>query len=241
MVIENIYSLLQGNGYPGRGIVTGLTPDGSSAAIAYFIMGRSDNSRNRVFAAHEGGIRTMAADDSKVVDPSLIIYAPVRVIGNHTITTNGDQTDTIFDFVAGGRSFVDALDTRTFEPDSPNWTPRISSMVTVEGGKAQYAMSILKSADGNGDSVRRYYYNYPQPVEGEGHFIHTYKQDGNPIPSFEGEPVRVAIPADPSEFAQGLWTSLNSDNKVSLFVRYIDLATGKATDIITNKYNRVEG
>ena len=246
MVTENIYNLLENNGYPGRGIVLGRTPDGTKAVIAYFIMGRSENSRNRIFDPIEGGIQTMAADDSKLVDPSLIIYRPVRVCGQHTIVTNGDQTDTVYDYVSACRvgpchlgNFGAALETRTFEPDGPNWTPRISGMVTLREGAASYLLSILKSGDGNPDSARRYTFSYAQPVAGEGHFIHTYKCDGNPIPSFEGEPVKIATTNDMQEFAVGLWNSLNADNKVSLFVRYIDIASGKPEDVIINKYDRV--
>lgn len=239
MDIQNIDKLLSTNPYPGRGIVTGLSADGKNAVIAYFIMGRSENSRNRVFTNDGEGIRTEAADPAKLTDPSLIIYSPVRVYGSDTIVTNGDQTDTIYDFIARGDSFQSALETRTFEPDGPNWTPRISGMVTVKDGSANYRLSILKSSDGNGESTRRYYFTYPQPVAGEGHFIHTYRCDGSPIPSFEGEPVKVAIPNDKTEFENLLWNSLNTDNKVSLFVRYIDLATGKPSDTIINKYNRI--
>ncbi|MEG0754716.1 MAG: IMP cyclohydrolase [Angelakisella sp.] len=239
MDIQNIDKLLSTNPYPGRGIVTGLSADGKNAVIAYFIMGRSENSRNRVFTNDGEGIRTEAADPAKLTDPSLIIYSPVRVYGSDTIVTNGDQTDTIYDFITRGDSFQSALETRTFEPDGPNWTPRISGMVTVKDGSANYRLSILKSSDGNGESTRRYYFTYPQPVAGEGHFIHTYRCDGSPIPSFEGEPVKVAIPNDKTEFENLLWNSLNTDNKVSLFVRYIDLATGKPSDTIINKYNRI--
>ncbi|MEG0854685.1 MAG: IMP cyclohydrolase [Angelakisella sp.] len=239
MDIQNIDKLLSTNPYPGRGIVTGLSADGKNAVIAYFIMGRSENSRNRIFTNDGEGIRTEAADPAKLTDPSLIIYSPVRVHGSDTIVTNGDQTDTIYDFITRGDSFQSALETRTFEPDGPNWTPRISGMVTVKDGSANYRLSILKSSDGNGESTHRYYFTYPQPVAGEGHFIHTYRCDGSPIPSFEGEPVKVAIPNDKTEFENLLWNSLNTDNKVSLFVRYIDLATGKPSDTIINKYNRI--
>lgn len=239
MEIQNISNLLKNNPYPGRGIVIGRTPDGKKAVIAYFIMGRSPNSRNRVFDPYEGGLRTLPADDSKVVDPSLIIYSPVRVCANQTIVTNGDQTDTIYDFLSTGRSFEAALETRTFEPDGPNWTPRISGLVTVNQGQMAYRLSILKSADGNGDSTRRYSFSYPQPLAGEGHFIHTYRCDGNPIPSFEGEPVRVSIPGSMENLTIDLWNNLDTDNKVSLFVRHIDLATGDCEDTIINKYDRI--
>ena len=227
---------LRGNTYPGRGIVLGKSEDGSKMVIAYFIMGRSENSRNRVFVEQEDGIRTEAFDPSKLSDPSLIIYAPVRVLNGKTIVTNGDQTDTIFDEMSRGKSFADALRTRTFEPDEPNYTPRISAVVYADGS---YQMSILKSADGNGESVQRYFFDYPQPVAGEGHFISTYKHNGNPIPSFEGEPLRFACPRTIGDFAHGLWQNLNPDNKVSLFARVIDLETGESGDMIFNKYDAV--
>ena len=233
----DLNTLVRENAYPGRGIVLGLTPSGKEAVIAYFIMGRSANSRNRVFDPIPGGIRTMAADPAKLEDPSLIIYNPVLTLGNSHIVTNGDQTDTVYDFMKEGKTFEDALRTRTFEPDGPNWTPRISGLVQLEDGKMQYKLSILKSADGNGESVRRYFFEYPQPVAGEGHFIHTYKCDGNPIPSFEGEPEKVAICEDLDQFANDLWANLNPDNKVSLFVRTICLETGEVGDCIYNKYD----
>ena len=228
--------LLRENSYPGRGIVLGRSSDGRHAVIAYFIMGRSENSRNRVFSADGEGIRTQAYDPSKLTDPSLIIYAPVRVFHDEnntvTIVTNGDQTDTVYDGLAHGMSFSDALRQRTFEPDGPNYTPRISGAVEGFG----YVLSILKSANGNPDSVRRYYFEYPQPVAGEGHFIHTYRCDGNPLPSFEGEPVRVALTAPaPETLAGEIWEALNEDNKVSLFVRYINLVDGTHRDVICNK------
>ena len=237
----DLYRLLRENAYPGRGIVLGLAPGGTKAAIAYFIMGRSANSRNRVFdpVPETGGIRTMAADPARLEDPSLIIYNPVRALGNAHIVTNGDQTDTVYEFMSGGGTFEEALRTRTFEPDGPNWTPRISGLVELEDGACRYKLSILKSADGNGGSCRRYFYEYPQPLAGEGHFLHTYRCDGSPIPSFEGEPERVAVPAEPEEFATGLWEALDPDNKVSLFVRYIELATGETEDVIINKYDAV--
>ncbi len=233
----DLNTLVRENAYPGRGIVLGLTPSGKEAVIAYFIMGRSANSRNRVFDPIPGGIRTMAADPAKLEDPSLIIYNPVLTLGNSHIVTNGDQTDTVYDFMKEGKTFEEALRTRTFEPDGPNWTPRISGLVQLEDGKMQYKLSILKSADGNGESVRRYFFEYPQPVAGEGHFIHTYKCDGNPIPSFEGEPEKVAICEDLDQFANDLWANLNPDNKVSLFVRTICLETGEVGDCIYNKYD----
>ena len=233
----DLNTLVRENAYPGRGIVLGLTPSGKEAVIAYFIMGRSANSRNRVFDPIPGGIRTMAADPAKLEDPSLIIYNPVLTLGNSHIVTNGDQTDTVYDFMKEGKTFEEALRTRTFEPDGPNWTPRISGLVQLEDGKMQYKLSILKSADGNGESVRRYFFEYPQPVAGEGHFIHTYKCDGNPVPSFEGEPEKVAICEDLDQFANDLWANLNPDNKVSLFVRTICLETGEVGDCIYNKYD----
>ena len=235
----DLNALVRENAYPGRGIVLGLVPSGKTAVIAYFIMGRSANSRNRIFDPIKGGIRTVAADPAKLEDPSLIIYNPVLTLDNCHIVTNGDQTNTIYDFMKDGKSFEDALRTRTFEPDGPNWTPRISGLVELEDGKCSYKLSILKSADGNGESCRRYFFEYPIPVAGEGHFIHTYKCDGNPIPSFEGEPEKVALPEEAEELATRLWESLNEDNKVSLFVRAIDLATGENEDVIINKYDAV--
>ena len=223
-------TLLRENPYPGRGILV------SRDLVYYFIMGRSANSRNRIFVKTEDGIRTEAHDPAKLEDPSLIIYNPVLTLGKTHIVTNGDQTDTIFDEMSRGRSFADALRTRTFEPDEPNYTPRISAVVYADGS---YQMSILKSADGNGESVQRYFFDYPQPVAGEGHFISTYKHNGNPIPSFEGEPLRFACPRTIGDFAQGLWSSLNADNKVSLFARVIDLETGESGDMIFNKYDAV--
>ncbi len=228
---------LQNNAYPGRGIVIGKTPDGTKAAIAYFIMGRSENSRNRVFVEDGEGIRTQAFDPSKLSDPSLIIYAPVRVLGNKTIVTNGDQTDTIYDLMDKQMTFEQALRTREFEPDAPNYTPRISGVLHIEDGTYNYAMSILKSNNGNPDACNRYTFAYTNPVAGEGHFIHTYKCDGNPLPSFEGEPKLVDIPNDMEEFANTVWNSLNDENKVSLFIRYIDIATGEYETKIINKNN----
>mgnify|MGYP000755439747 FL=1 len=228
---------LQSNAYPGRGIVIGKTPDGTKAAIAYFIMGRSENSRNRVFVTEGEGIRTQAFDPSKLSDPSLIIYAPVRVLGNKTIVTNGDQTDTIYELMDKQQTFEQSLRTREFEPDAPNYTPRISGILHIEDGSYNYAMSILKSNNGNPDACNRYTFAYSNPVAGEGHFIHTYKCDGNPLPSFEGEPKLVDIPNDMNEFADTVWNSLNAENKVSLFIRYIDIATGKYETKIINKNN----
>ena len=226
---------LQQNAYPGRGIVIGKTPDGTKAVTAYFIMGRSENSRNRVFVEDGEGIRTQAFDPSKLSDPSLIIYAPVRVLGNKTIVTNGDQTDTIYDLMDKQMTFEQALRTREFEPDGPNYTPRISGIMHIEDGAYNYAMSILKSNNGNPDACNRYTFAYENPVAGEGHFIHTYQCDGNPLPSFEGEPKLVAIEDDMDAFTDKIWNSLNQDNKVSLFVRYIDIATGKYETKIVNK------
>ena len=227
---------LSSNAYPGRGIVIGKTPDGTKAVTAYFIMGRSENSRNRVFVEDGEGIRTQAYDPSKLVDPSLIIYAPVRVLGNKTIVTNGDQTDTIYDLMDKQMTFEQALRTREFEPDAPNYTPRISGIMHIENGKYNYAMSILKSNDGNPDACNRYTFAYTNPVAGEAHFIHTYKCDGNPLPSFEGEPKLVDVVDDIDEYTNLLWINLNEDNKVSLFVRYIDIETGKYETRIVNKH-----
>ena len=226
---------LKENSYPGRGIIIGKSPNGKYAVTAYFIMGRSENSRNRVFVEDGEGIRTQAFDPSKLSDPSLIIYAPVRVLGNKTIVTNGDQTDTIYELMDKQQTFEQSLRTREFEPDAPNYTPRISGIMHVENGEYNYAMSILKSNNGNPDACNRYTFAYTNPVSGEGHFIHTYKCDGNPLPSFEGEPKLIAIKDDMNEFANDLWTSLNEDNKVSLFVRYIDIETGKYESVIINK------
>ena len=230
MEMLSLEAELQSNAYPGRGIVIGKTPDGTKAVTAYFIMGRSENSRNRVFVEDGEGIRTQAFDPSKLSDPSLIIYAPVRVLG-----TNGDQTDTIYELMDKQMTFEQSLRTREFEPDGPNYTPRISGIMHIKDGKYNYAMSILKSNNGNPDACNRYTFAYENPVAGEGHFIHTYKCDGNPLPSFEGEPKLVAIEDDMDAFADKIWKSLNEDNKVSLFVRYIDIATGKYESKIINK------
>ena len=231
----NLREELSGNTYPGRGIVIGKTPDGTKAVTAYFIMGRSSNSRNRIFVTEGEGIRTEAFDPSKLEDPSLIIYAPVRVLNEYTIVTNGDQTDTIYDGMASGQTFEQSLRCREFEPDAPNYTPRISGIMQVKDGQFHYAMSILKSNNGNPSACNRYTFAYENPAAGEGHFIHTYKCDGNPLPSFEGEPKLVAIPDDMDAFTESLWNSLNEDNKVSLFVRYIDIATGTYETKIVNK------
>lgn len=226
---------LKNNAYPGRGIIIGKTNDGKKAVTAYFIMGRSENSRNRVFVEDGEGIRTEAFDPSKLTDPSLIIYAPVRVLGNKTIVTNGDQTDTIYELMNNQQTFEQALRTREFEPDGPNYTPRISGIMKVANGNYNYAMSILKSNNGNPDACNRYTFAYSNPVNGEAHFIHTYMMDGNPLPSFEGEPKLVNVLDDIKEYSDLLWNSLNEDNKVSLFVRYIDIETGEYKTIITNK------
>lgn len=234
MKVIKIEEELKGNSYPGRGILLGKSSDGENAVIAYFIMGRSENSRNRVFVEDGQGIKTQAFDPAKLVDPSLIIYSPVRVIGDTTIVTNGDQTDTVYNFLKDGKTFADALRTRTFEPDEPNFTPRISGVVTLKDGFG-YKLSILKSANGNSDSVQRFFYEYNAPMNGQGHFIHTYQCDGNPIPSFEGEPTLVTVEGSIDVFTLALWENLNQDNKVSLFTRFINLKTGKADTRIVNK------
>lgn len=226
---------LAGNAYPGRGIVIGKSADGAYAVAAYFIMGRSSNSRNRVFVEDGAGIRTQAFDPSKLEDPSLIIYVPVRVLGNKTIVTNGDQTDTVYELMDRQQTFEQALRTRKFEPDAPNYTPRISGVLHVCGGKYNYAMSILKSDDGDPSSCIRNTFTYGNPKAGEGRFIHTYMCDGDPLPSFEGEPEKVGVEGDIDSFTGMLWNSLNEDNKVSLFVRYIDIATGQYQTRIVNK------
>ena len=226
---------LTGNSYPGRGIIIGKSENGKNAVTAYFIMGRSNNSRNRVFVEEGEGIRTQAFDPSKLEDPSLIIYAPVRVLGNKIIVTNGDQTDTIYEGMDKQLTFEQSLRTREFEPDAPNYTPRISGIMHVENGKYNYAMSILKSNNGNPKACNRYTFAYENPVAGEGHFIHTYMHDGNPLPSFEGEPKLVEINGDIDEFTNMVWTNLNEDNKVSLFVRFIDIETGEYETRIVNK------
>jgi len=237
MEIRSLAKELSENAYPGRGIVVGCSEDGKKAVMAYFIMGRSSNSRNRIFVEHEEGIRTQAFDPSKLEDPSLIIYAPVRVFENKTVVTNGDQTDTIFDGIMNGISFEQSLRCREFEPDAPNYTPRISSVIRVDSDRKQfrYAMSILKSNNGNPDSCLRNTFGFKNPVAGEGHFIHTYMHDGNPLPSFEGEPKRVALSGDIDSFTNMLWENLNEENKVSLFVRYIDIETGEKETRIVNK------
>ena len=226
---------LRNNEYPGRGIVIGRSADGKYAVTAYFIMGRSSNSRNRVFVTEGEGIRTEAFDPSKLEDPSLIIYAPVRVLENDIIVTNGDQTDTIYEGMAAGKTFEQSLRSREFEPDGPNYTPRISGVMHVENGAYAFSMSILKSNDGDPACCNRYTFTYDNPAAGEGRFIHTYMHDGDPLPSFQGEPKKVEIMGDIDSFTELVWNSLNEENKVSLFVRYIDIATGEYESRIVNK------
>lgn len=233
MQIQDLNAELSGNAYPGRGIVLGKSADGKHAVIAYFIMGRSENSRNRVFVEEGAGIRTQAFDPAKLVDPSLIIYSPVRVWQGTTIVTNGDQTDTVYDFLEKGETFAAGLRTRTFEPDAPNYTPRISGVVNNKTG--DYQLSILKSAEGDSSSVQRYFFEYTSPKAGVGHFLHTYRCDGNPIPSFEGEPTPVWLEGDIDSFTAMVWENLNPENKVSLFTRFLDLETGKTETRIVNK------
>lgn len=235
MEMKSIAAQLSANAYPGRGIILGLTPDGTKAVAAYFIMGRSANSRNRIFVTEGEGIRTQAFDPSKMEGPSLVIYAPVRVLGNKTIVTNGDQTDTIFDFMDKQMTFEQSLRGRDFEPDGPNYTPRISGILHVESGSYSYAMSILKSNNGNPAACNRYTFAYSTPIAGEARFIHTYMGDGNPLPSFEGEPELVDVLDDIDAYTNLLWTNLNEDNKVSLFVRYINIADGTYETRILNK------
>ena len=235
MEVLSLEQELKGNTYPGRGIVVGKSADGKYAVTAYFIMGRSENSRNRVFVEEGRGIRTQAFDPSKLSDPHLIIYAPVRVLGNKLIVTNGDQTDTIYELMDKQFTFEQSLRTREFEDDAPNYTPRISGILRFEDAGFNYAMSILKSANGNPDSCQRYTFAYANPIAGEGHFIHTYMGDGSPLPSFEGEPKLVEIKGSIDEFTDMLWNNLNADNKVSLFVRYVDLESGSEETRIVNK------
>ena len=234
MEIRNLENELNSLAYHGRGIIIGKSADSKKAVTAYFIMGRSENSRNRVFIEQGDEIIIHPFDASKVEDPSLIIYAPVRVIGNNLIVTNGDQTDTIYDFVKEGKTFEQALETREFEPDAPNFTPRISGMMTFADGNFTYKMSILKSSDAEGSACNRYTFSYPA-LCGLGHFIHTYNHDGNPIPTFTGEPERVEIPDDIDAFTENIWANLNEQNKISLYVRYIDLATGEYEARMINK------
>lgn len=232
--VNDIAELIKDNSYVGRGIVIGKTADGKKAATAYFIMGRSENSRNRIFTEKNGEVFTEPFDASKVQDPSLIIYAAIRSYENKLIVTNGNQTDTIYDSLANGGCFCKALKTREFEPDAPNFTPRISGMLTFADGDFTYKMSILKSIDENGSDCARYTFDYPS-VAGLGHFIHTYVCDGNPIPTFQGEPERVAIDNDIDAFTEKLWNALDENNKISLYVRYVDLATGEADNRLINK------
>ena len=226
--------LLENNVYPGRGIIIGKTPDGSKAVTAYFIMGRSENSRNRIFTEKNGEVFTEPFDASKVQDPSLIIYAAIRSLDNQLIVTNGDQTDTVYDGLKAGKTFSEALESRCFEPDAPNFTPRISGMLTFADGGFTYQMSILKSADAEGSDCNRYTFSYA-PKNGLGHFLHTYVCDGNPIPTFQGEPERIAVADDMDEMTDRLWNALNKDNKISLYVRYVDLKSGKAENRLINK------
>lgn len=232
---KNLFDYVKSNEYPGRGIVIGKSACGKHAVTGYFIMGRSVNSRNRVFVPTADGIKTEAFDPSKLTDPHLIIYSPVRVLGNKTIVTNGDQTDTIYEQMDKQQTFEQALRTREFEDDAPNYTPRISGILHIENNTFNYAMSILKSADGNPDSCERHTFTYTNPLAGDGRIIHTYIGNGNPLPSFEGEPVKVSIDGDIDAFTDNLWNALNEDNKVSLFVRFIDIATGETETRIVNK------
>lgn len=235
----DIYEELKSNSYPGRGIIIGRSSDGKSAVTAYFIMGRSVNSRNRVFTATADGIKTEAADPAKLSDPHLVIYSPVRRLGNKLIVTNGDQTDTIYELMDKQKTFEQALRTREFEDDAPNYTPRISGIMHIENGSYNYAMSIIKSADGDPSSCQRFTYTYSSPSAGEGRFIHTYVCDGSPLPSFEGEPKKISVPDSIDEFTEGLWNALNEDNKISLFVRYIDIVSGEEQTRIVNKLEKV--
>ena len=234
--INNIANLIKDNTYVGRGIIIGKSADGQKAVVAYFIMGRSENSRNRIFSAKGDEVIIYPFDESAVEDPSLIIYSPIRTCDNKLIVTNGDQTDTIYDFIKEGKSFEDALMTREFEPDSPNFTPRISGMLTFFEEDFSYKMSILKSADEKGSACSRYTFAYPA-IAGLGHFIHTYNCDGNPIPTFTGEPERVAVGNDIDAFTKEIWENLNADNKISLYVRFVDLKTGKTENRMINKNN----
>lgn len=231
--INEVKKVLTGNSYPGRGIIVGLSEDGKKATFAYFIMGRSVNSRNRIFVEENGALKTQAFDPSKMQDPSLIIYYPVKSVGGNVIVTNGDQTDTIEEALKAGKCFRHALKKRCFEPDAPNFTPRISALLHLEGGY-KYEMSVLKSADEKGTACNRFYYDY-EPIAGAGHFVHTYVKDGNPLPSFEGEPEWVKIPNDLNAFAKEIWENLNEENKISLYCRAYDLETGKYESVLYNK------
>ncbi len=244
MSTQNLFTLLAQNPYPGRGIVLGRSGEGQQALLAYFIMGRSENSRNRVFTEKDGGIITEAADPAKLQDPSLILYAPVRKHGPHTIVTNGDQTDTIFSCLERGIGFTEALRTRSFEPDAPNYTPRISGLIAADFNGFAYTLSILKSADGNPASVQRSFFEYPQPLPGQGHLIHTYMGDGQPLPSFCSVPLAVSLAyplhgqKELDSFTHSLWQSLNAENRVALFVRTIHLDGSECTCIV-NRYNKI--
>lgn len=236
MKTEILKSAISQTTYPGRGIVLGKSPNGKFAVAAYFIMGRSENSRNRIFVEDGDGIRTQAFDASKMTDPSLIIYSPVRVWGNRTIVTNGDQTDTIYEGFANDLTFEQALRAREFENDAPNFTPRISGVMNIHDGIFNYALSILKSDGGNPQSCQRFEFSYTNPLQGKGHFLHTYLGDGNPLPSFEGEPVSVEIATDKiDELTDSIWNALNAENKISLFTRFIEIASGKFESRIVNK------
>ncbi len=235
--VADLGALLKNNEYPGRGIIIGKSEDGRSIAVAYFIMGRSANSRNRVFTEDGDTVTIYPADSSKVEDPSLIIYNPIRKIGDNLIVTNGDQTDTIYNFMKDGNTFEEALETREFEPDGPNWTPRISGVVTLDESES-YKMSILKSQDANGTDCARYTFSY-KLQNGLGHFIHTYKENGNPIPTFEGEPERIAIPNTAEELKQLIWNNLNEENKISLYVRYIDVNGRSIENKLVNKFEKI--
>ena len=232
--INNMGELIKDNSYVGRGIVIGKSADGEKATFAYFIMGRSENSRNRIFTENGDDVTIYPFDASKVEDPSLIIYSPVRKIGNSLIVTNGDQTDTVYDFIKDGKSFEEALETREFEPDSPNFTPRISGIMNFSDEDFSYKMSILKSADPEGTECNRYTFSY-KALSGLGHFIHTYNHDGNPIPTFTGEPERVEIPNDIDDFINNIWENLNEDNKISIYVRYVNLKDGSVENRMINK------
>lgn len=234
--MKDINLLLKQNNYPGRGIIIGKSQDGKKAVFAYFIMGRSENSRNRIFVENNSEVTIYPYDNTKVSDPRLIIYSPVRQLGQYIIVTNGDQTDTIYSFIQKEKTFEEALNTRCFEPDFPNFTPRISGIINLDGNKFDYKLSILKCADNEGKNCSRYFYNY-EPTNGAGHFLHTYKSDGNPLESFIGEPTLVQIPNDIDMFADSIWDSLNADNKISLYVKYIDLETSRCATKLYNKNN----
>lgn len=238
MQTQNIATILKENGYVGRGVLMGRSPSGKKAAMAYFIMGRSENSQNRVFIEKGEELIIHPFDESKVEDPSLIIYAPVRVSGANTIVTNGDQTDTIYDFLAAGKSFEAALRTRCFEPDAPNFTSRISGMMTLSDSGCAYKLSILKSADAAGSACLRQTFEYAEPLPGAGHFIHTYQTDGNPLPAFAGEPEQVALPETAEKLADLLWNNLDARYKISLFVRYIDIETGAVETRVVNRHQK---